>query len=131
MANYNDAVSNLSHYVDGYEKDGIAQAEMTMYPPPVYQEGDSVDYFFKAEHIRGEKIIDSEDLNLPMETKSIVLQKGDYDENGAETYNKEQSGDNFKPNNVVKKLQQRFNHHLFFTQRFRWRFFWRPDGQGC
>jgi len=28
----NDAVSNLSHYVDGYEKDGIAQAEMTMYP---------------------------------------------------------------------------------------------------
>jgi len=105
-ANYNDAVSNLSHYVDGYEKDGIAQAEMTMYPPPGYKEGDSVDYFFKAEHIRGEKIIDSEDLTLPMETKSIILQKDDYDENGAQKYNKEQSGDNFKPNNVVKKLQQ-------------------------
>jgi peptidoglycan hydrolase-like protein with peptidoglycan-binding domain len=105
-ANYNDTVSNLSHYVDGYEKDGIAQAEMTMYPPPAYKEGDSVDYFFKAEHIRGEKIIDSEDLTLPMETKPIILQKGDYDENGAEAYNKEQSGENFKPNNVVKKLQQ-------------------------
>jgi uncharacterized protein (TIGR02594 family) len=76
-----------------------------MYPPPGYKESDSVDYFFKAEHIRGEKVIDSEDLTLPMETKSIVLQKGDYDENGAAAYNKEQSGDNFKPNNVVKKLQ--------------------------
>jgi peptidoglycan hydrolase-like protein with peptidoglycan-binding domain len=104
-ANYQDATSNLSHYVDGYEKDGIAQAEMTMYPPPGYQDGDSVDYFFKAEHIRGEKVIDSEDLTLPMETKSIILQKGDYDENGAQKYNKDQSGDNFKPNNVVKKLQ--------------------------
>jgi GH24 family phage-related lysozyme (muramidase) len=104
-ANYQDTVSNLSHYVDGFEKDGIAQAEMTMYPPPGYKEGDSVDYFFKAEHIRGEKIIDSEDLTLPMETKSIILQKGDYDENGAQKYNKEQSGDNFKPNNIVKKLQ--------------------------
>ena len=104
-ANYQDAVSNLSHYVDGYEKSGVAQAEMTMYPPPGYKEGDNVDYFFKAEHIRGEKIIDSEDLTLPMETKSIILQKGDYDENGAAAYNKDQSGDNFKPNNVVKKLQ--------------------------
>jgi uncharacterized protein (TIGR02594 family) len=104
-ANYKDTASNLSHYVDGFEKDGIAQAEMTMYPPPGYEDGDSVDYFFKAEHIRGEKVIDSEDLTLPMETKSIVLQKGDYDENGAQKYNKEQSGDNFKPNNVVKKLQ--------------------------
>jgi peptidoglycan hydrolase-like protein with peptidoglycan-binding domain len=40
-----------------------------------------------------------------METKSIVLQKGDYDENGAAAYNKDKSGDNFKRNNVVKKLQ--------------------------
>jgi len=40
-----------------------------------------------------------------METQSIILQKGDYDENGAQKYNKEQSGDNFKPNNAVKKLQ--------------------------
>jgi lysozyme len=76
-----------------------------MYPPPGYKESDSVDYFFKAEHIRGEKVIDSEDLTLPMETKSVILQKGDYDENGAAAYNKDQSGDNFKPNNVVKKLQ--------------------------
>jgi len=104
-ANYNDTPNNLSHYVDGFEKDGVATAEMTMYPPPEYQEGDSVDYFFKAEHIRGEKVIDSEDLTLPMETQEIVLQKGDYDENGADAYNKDQSGDNFKPNNVVKKLQ--------------------------
>jgi predicted chitinase/peptidoglycan hydrolase-like protein with peptidoglycan-binding domain len=104
-ANYKDATSNLSHYVDGFEKDGVAQAEMTIYPPPEYKEGDRVDYFFKAEHIRGEKVIDSEDLTLPMETQSIVLQKGDYDENGAAAYNKDQSGDNFKPNNVVKKLQ--------------------------
>jgi hypothetical protein len=104
-ANYNDTTSNLSHYVDGYEKDGVATTEMTMYPPPDYQEGDSVDYFFKAEHIRGEKVIDSEDLTLPQDTQTIVLQKGDYDENGAQTYNKNQSGDNFKPNNVLKKLQ--------------------------
>ena len=104
-ANYKGATSNLSHYVDGYEKNGVAQAEMTMYPPPGYQEGDIVDYFFKAEHIRGEKIIDSEDITLPQETTFTVLQKGDYDENGAQKYNKEESGDNFKPNNVVKKLQ--------------------------
>jgi TIGR02594 family protein len=104
-ANYNDTSNNLSHYVDGFEKDGVAQAEMTMYPPPDYKEGDSVDYFFKAEHIRGEKVIDSEDLTLPQETQEIILQKGDYDENGAKANGKEQSGDNFKPNNVVKKLQ--------------------------
>jgi Bacteriophage peptidoglycan hydrolase. len=104
-ANYNDTTSNLSHYVDGYEQDGVATTEMTMYPPPDYQEGDSVDYFFKADHIRGEKVIDSEDLTLPQDTQTIVLQKGDYDENGAQTYNKNQSGDNFKPNNVLKKLQ--------------------------
>src|SRR5271157_882652 len=104
-ANYNDTTSNLSHYVDGYEQDGMATAEMTMYPPPDYQDGDSVDYFFKAEHIRGEKVIDSEDLTLPQDTQTIVLQKGNYDENGAQAYNKDQSGDNFKPNNVVKKLQ--------------------------
>jgi hypothetical protein len=64
-ANYKDATSNLSHYVDGFEKNGVAQAEMTMYPPPGYQEGYNVDYFFKAEHIRGEKVIDSEDLTCP------------------------------------------------------------------
>ncbi|MGB7567344.1 MAG: peptidoglycan-binding protein, partial [Chitinivibrionales bacterium] len=104
-ANYNDTASNLSHYVDGYEQDGVATAEMTMYPPPDYQDGDSVDYFFKAEHIRGEKVIDSEDLTLPQDTQTTVLQKGDYDENGAQAYNKDQSDDNFKPNNVVKKLQ--------------------------
>ena len=104
-SNYNGQTSNLSHYADGYEKDGIAQAELILYPPPGYQDGDNVDYFFKAEHIRGEKVIDSEDITLPQETTMIVLQKGHYDENGAAAYDKPQSGDNFKPNNVVKKLQ--------------------------
>ena len=104
-SNYNGQTSNLSHYADGYEKDGVAQAELILYPPPGYQDGDNVDYFFKAEHIRGEKVIDSEDITLPQETTMIVLQKGHYDENGAAAYDKPQSGDNFKPNNVVKKLQ--------------------------
>jgi peptidoglycan hydrolase-like protein with peptidoglycan-binding domain len=104
-SNYNGQTSNLSHFADGYEKDGVAQAELILYPPPGYQDGDNVDYFFKAEHIRGEKVIDSEDITLPQETTMIVLQKGHYDENGAAAYDKPQSGDNFKPNNVVKKLQ--------------------------
>ena len=104
-SNYNGQTSNLSHYADGYEKDGVAQAELILYPPPGYQDGDNVDYFFKAEHIRGEKVIDSEDITLPQETTTIVLQKGHYDQNGAAAYDKPQSGDNFKPNNVVKKLQ--------------------------
>ena len=104
-SNYNGQTSNLSHYADGYEKDGIAQAELILYPPPGYQDGDKVDYFFKAEHIRGEKVIDSADITLPQETTTIILQKGHYDENGAASYDKPQSGDNFKPNNVVKKLQ--------------------------
>ena len=75
-SNYNGLTSNLSHYADGYEKDGIAQAELILYPPPGYQDDDNVDYFFKAEHIRGEKVIDSQDITLPQETTTIVLQKG-------------------------------------------------------
>jgi len=74
-SNYNGQTSNLSHYADGYEKDGIVQAELILYPPSGYQDGDNVDYFFKAEHIRGEKIIDSEDKRYRKKRRRLSFKR--------------------------------------------------------
>jgi len=60
-ANYNDAVSNLAITFDGYEKDGIARAEMTMYPPLDTKEGDkwSIIFFKGRAYSRGKDSYDS------------------------------------------------------------------------
>ncbi len=61
--------------------------------------------FIRAEGAAAEKPMESEQLTFPKPSKFVELRKGHYDENGAGTYNKPQSGDDFKPNEVVKALQ--------------------------
>jgi uncharacterized protein (TIGR02594 family) len=106
-ANYMNKTESLSHNVDGYENNGYAEADMTLYYPPSYDEDKdtNVKYFFKATHERGDKILDSEKLSMPQETHFVELKKDDYDENGAQKYNKPQSGETYKIKGVVKTLQ--------------------------
>jgi hypothetical protein len=61
--------------------------------------------YVRAEGGAAEKPMESERLTFPKESQFVELKKGDYDEDGAKTFNKPQSGDNFKPNGVVKSLQ--------------------------
>ena len=49
--------------------------------------------------------MESERLTFPKESQFVELKKGDYDEDGAKTFDKPQNGDTFKPNGVVKALQ--------------------------
>jgi hypothetical protein len=58
-----------------------------------------------ADGAAAEKPMDSEELTFPKPSAFVVLKKGDYDEDGAKKYNKPESGENFKPNEVVKSLQ--------------------------
>jgi peptidoglycan hydrolase-like protein with peptidoglycan-binding domain len=63
------------------------------------------DLVIRAEGNTAQKPIESEKVTFPQPTKFVVLKKDDYDENGAQKYNKPQSGESFKPRNVVKALQ--------------------------
>ncbi len=60
----------------GNEKDGIAETEFTIFYPDNYTQGDTVEYFFKASHRRGEKEISSEKLTMPM-ASGKTIKKGD------------------------------------------------------
>ena len=61
--------------------------------------------YVRAEGGAAEKPMESDQLIFPKESQFVELKKGDYDEDGAKTFNKPQSGDTFKPNGVVKALQ--------------------------
>jgi peptidoglycan hydrolase-like protein with peptidoglycan-binding domain len=63
------------------------------------------DLVIRAKGNTAQKSIESEKLTFPQPTKFVVLKKDDYDETGAQKYNKPQSGETFKPRNVVKALQ--------------------------
>ncbi len=68
---YNGEEENLQHQVEGYEKDGYAEAEVTLFYGDAYGEAlqnDSsaiCEYKFKASHSKGEKEIESELLEMP------------------------------------------------------------------
>lgn len=62
---YKGTTKSLSHNVDGYEKDGYAEAEMTMHYPPDHEGDDSAELFFTVYHIRAEKDHESEKITLP------------------------------------------------------------------
>jgi predicted TIM-barrel fold metal-dependent hydrolase len=71
---FQEKTDDLCHSVDGYEENGYAEAEMTMFYPPDYQMDDkSADYFFKASHPKGEKEIESERITLPYKRKKITV----------------------------------------------------------
>jgi hypothetical protein len=61
--------------------------------------------FVRAKGAAAEKPMESEQLTFPKPSKFVELRKGHYDEDGASAYNKPQSGDDFKLNEVVKALQ--------------------------
>jgi predicted TIM-barrel fold metal-dependent hydrolase len=84
---FQEKTDDLCHSVDGYEEKGFAEAEMTMYYPPDHQLDDkTAEYFFKAEHIRGEKIIESEHLVMPVKPVPLlycIVDSHSHIENGA------------------------------------------------
>ncbi len=55
----------------GNEKNGIAETEFTIFYPDDYTQGETVEYFFKASHRRGEKEISSEKLKMPQNNAGL------------------------------------------------------------
>jgi transcription initiation factor IIF auxiliary subunit len=63
---YNTPEKSLSHQVDGYEKDGWAEAELTMYYPPDHKGDDSAEYYFMVRHIKSDDYTCEDRIILPM-----------------------------------------------------------------
>jgi|WetSurMetagenome_2_1015567.scaffolds.fasta_scaffold35203_2 predicted TIM-barrel fold metal-dependent hydrolase len=84
---FQDKTDDLCHCVDGYEEKGFAETEMTMYYPPDHQMDDkTAEYIFKAEHLRGEKVVESEHLTMPVKPEPLlycVVDSHSHIENGA------------------------------------------------
>jgi hypothetical protein len=64
FCNYNSKKQDLNKKVDANESNGIAKAELQLFYPEGYETG-SVEYFFTAEHCRGDKVVESDKLALP------------------------------------------------------------------
>jgi murein DD-endopeptidase MepM/ murein hydrolase activator NlpD len=60
---------------DGFEKNGIAEAEFQLFYPEDYKQGDKADFFIKASHRRGEKVIESKKLTLPQKQEHLFPMK--------------------------------------------------------
>ena len=67
FCNYNGTTEEMKPDKEGFEKNGVADAEFQLFYPKDYKQGDKADFFFKASHRRGEKVIQSEKLTLPKE----------------------------------------------------------------
>jgi hypothetical protein len=68
---YNGKTEQMKPDKEGFEKDGIAEAEFDLFYPEDYKQGDKADFYFKASHRRGEKIIESEKLTVPISSGKI------------------------------------------------------------
>jgi hypothetical protein len=73
FCNYQGKKQDLSCKVDANERDGVAKAELRLFYPDGYKDG-TVEYFFTAEHCRGEKVVESDKLKIP---KIKQIKKGD------------------------------------------------------
>ncbi len=109
---YNDIEEDLGHQVVGYEKDGIAQAQMKLYYSDAYSDAlretpDAVcDYKFIARHSKGECEIESSLLTMPQNADSIDIQLEDplegvlknitvtvtFSDNSSEEYTTDENG---------------------------------------
>lgn len=69
---YNGKTEQMKPDKEGFENNGVAEAEFTLFYPENYKEGDKADFYFKASHRRGEKIIDSEKLTMPMSSGKVI-----------------------------------------------------------
>jgi hypothetical protein len=63
---------DLKHKADANESDGTAGTQLTLFYPDDYQDG-QVDYFFSAEHTRGDKAVESAKLTLPLARKVTLV----------------------------------------------------------
>jgi hypothetical protein len=63
---YNGTTEQMKPDKEGFEKNSIAEAEFQLFYPENYKDGDKADFCFKASHRRGEKVIESEKLTLPI-----------------------------------------------------------------
>ena len=82
------------------------------------EKADDATYEFvvKAKGKTAEREVESEPILFPQESKFTVLHKGHYDDHGAQRYNRPQSGENYKPNGVVKDLQEKLIKFRFLPQ---------------
>lgn len=51
--------------LEGFEKDGVAEAQAMLYYPEKYKEGDTAEFFFEASHNKGVKKVNSDKVSLP------------------------------------------------------------------
>jgi hypothetical protein len=68
---YNGKTEEMKPDKEGFEKDGIAETEFQLFYPEDYKQGDKADFFFKASHLRGEKVVESEKLTVPTTDNDI------------------------------------------------------------
>jgi hypothetical protein len=68
---YNGKTEEMIPDKEGFEKKGIADVEFTLFFPENYKEGDKADFFFKASHRRGEKVVESEKLTIPQASAGL------------------------------------------------------------
>ena len=57
--------------LEGFEKDGVAEAEATLYSPQGYEVGDQAEFFFEASHSKGEKKVESPKVSVPDQNSVI------------------------------------------------------------
>ena len=69
---YNGEQVDLKHKVDANESGGTAEAQLQLFYPDDYSDG-NVDYFFTAEHSRADKTAQSATLTLPYSPAAIVV----------------------------------------------------------
>jgi hypothetical protein len=73
FCNYNNTSQDLRHNSEAFENNGIAETTLQLFYPDDYTDG-SVDYYFTAEHVKGDKPVQSEILTLPYsKAKKLIL----------------------------------------------------------
>ncbi len=72
FCNYNGDKQDLSCKVDANERNGVAKAELQLFYPDAYSDG-PVEFFFTAQHCRGDKNAESDRLTLPTESDTTIV----------------------------------------------------------
>jgi hypothetical protein len=86
FSTYNSQTQDMKSSVDGFEKDGVAEAELTLFYNDAHYDdlennpNATVDYYFKATHPRGQSELQSENLTMPYSGKQLVLRIACKDE---------------------------------------------------
>lgn len=68
---YNGKTEQMKPDKEGFDKNGIAEAEFKLFYPEGYKQSDKAEFFFKASHRRGEKVIESDKLTMPQASAEV------------------------------------------------------------